>query len=66
MDANKNNTPFVAFMFLFLFFLLNKELQVFIKKSPVDSENLFSPSKVLWSLIHFKSKGPPVVEKEWT
>lgn len=36
MDANKNNTPFVAFMFLFLFFLLNKELQVFIKKSPVD------------------------------
>ena len=47
MDANKNNTPFVAFMFLFLFFLLNKELQVFIKKSPVDSENLFSPPKVL-------------------
>ena len=64
MDSNDNNTIYVL-----LFFLLNKEMQICITRSPVDSENLFS---YLHSLVIShpclinKSEGPPEVEIERT
>ena len=64
MDSNDNNTLYVL-----LFFLLNKEMQICITKSPVDSENLFSylhSLAISQPCLVNKSEGAPEVEIERT